>query len=157
MNEDLEDYFDEDTIVRDEIFNAFEDSLTCKICQGLLSEPTMCMKCQQVYCKACLDDWLKRGQGCPTRCQDSQFQKSISTCELLNKIKFRCKICEEVVYYDKLKEHTSQNCREKKKEKPELTKTFTDPKLTMNSNSDNFLFLYSNSTRLIGGGENHLD
>ena len=56
---------------------------------------------------------------CPNNCNNFKFIKSISKNELLSKIKYKCKNCNEEVFNDNIKTHLESNC----KKKIERTKT----------------------------------
>ncbi len=118
---DIREYINEENVIKDEIYNNFESSLTCSICTEIIIEPTMCMNCQNVYCKKCIDDWSKKSAKCPNRCQNTSYNKSVSISEMLSKLKFICKKCDNILNYDDMKKHKN-NCKKKKTPGENLTK-----------------------------------
>ena len=111
----IRDYINEENVIKDEIYKIFENSLTCSICSDIFINPMMCMNCQNVYCKACIDDWKKKSIKCPNRCENPNYNKSISTSEMLSKLKFICNKCDNVINYDDMKNHSLTDCSKKKK------------------------------------------
>ena len=75
----------------------------------------MCMNCQNVYCKTCIDDWKKKSIKCPNRCENPNYNKSLSTSEMLSKLKFICNKCDNVINYDDMKIHSLKDCSKEKK------------------------------------------
>ena len=65
----------------------------------------MCMNCLNVYCKKCIDDWSKKNNKCPNRCENPNYRKSIEKCNTLSKLKFKCEKCGKEIKYDDVKKH----------------------------------------------------
>ena len=101
----MEDFIREDTIVEDAIYLCFKDSVICPICSNILINPVMCMKCQNVYCKKCIDGWSKKDYKCPNRCENPNYQRSLEKNNILSKLKFKCQKCGEEILYDNAKSH----------------------------------------------------
>ena len=108
----METYINLQTVVNDEFYSAFRDSLLCPLCKNILINPMMCMKCQNVYCKKCSDDWSKKNDKCPNRCDNPNYQRSLEKNNILSKIKFKCEKCEQQILYNDVKEHVD-NCKTK--------------------------------------------
>ena len=106
----MEEYINDDTVVQDDFFNAFKDSITCPLCLCILIEPVMCMKCQNVYCKKCVDDWAKKDNKCPNRCENPNYKPSLEKNNILSKLKFKCQKCGEEILYDNVKSHI-ESCK----------------------------------------------
>jgi hypothetical protein len=106
----MEEYINDDTVVEDDFYNAFKDSITCPLCLCILIEPVMCMKCQNVYCKKCVDDWAKKDNKCPNRCEKPNYQKSLIKNEILSKLKFKCESCKMILEYNDAKIHKDKCC-----------------------------------------------
>ena len=68
--DDIREYINEKNVMKDEIYNAFEASVTCSICSDILIEPMMCMNCQIVNCKKCKEDWISKSHICPNKCKN---------------------------------------------------------------------------------------
>ena len=101
----MDEFMNDDTIVKDEIYNAFKDSISCPLCLSILINPVMCIKCQNVYCKKCADDWSKKSEKCPNRCDNPDYQKSIGKKDILSKLKFKCKKCGNTFQYENIEKH----------------------------------------------------
>ena len=107
----IREYINEKNVIKDEFYTNFESSFTCSICSDIFIEPTMCMNCQNVYCKECIEGWLQKSTTCPNRCQNTNFDKSKSTIEMLSKLNFICDKCDRVISYDEMKNHSLSNCQ----------------------------------------------
>ena len=106
----LREYINNETLIKDEIFKNFEFSVSCSICTEILINPMMCMNCQAVFCKSCIDEWSKKSAHCTNRCENTNYQKSILSQNILSKLKFICKKCEKVINYDDVKDHSLIKC-----------------------------------------------
>lgn len=105
----MENYINEDTVVNNEIYSTFKEDVICPICTNILIEPQMCMSCQNVYCKKCIDDWSKKNDKCPNRCENTNYQRSLEKKNILSKLKFNCIKCKEEIKYDEMEKHLN-NC-----------------------------------------------
>ena len=101
----MDKYINEETVVENEIYLAFKNEVTCPICAKLIINPLMCMNCQNVYCKKCIDDWSKKDKRCPNRCENPNYKKSIEKSNTLSKLKFKCERCGQQILYDNVKAH----------------------------------------------------
>ena len=111
----MEEYINEDTIVKNDIYEAFKDSIICPICLCIIIEPVMCLSCQNHFCKKCIKDWKKKEGGCPNKCSDSVFKDVIGKNNVITKCKFRCiKGCGEEIKFEDIKNHYSSDCLPKK-------------------------------------------
>ena len=87
------------------------NSLTCQICEEIIFDPIECSKCQNIFCKECLEFWLKKKEICPLNCpgifQPKQVHKLVKK-SLLN-LKYKCENfefgCKETPTYVNLIEH----------------------------------------------------
>jgi len=105
----MENYINEDTIIEDDIYSNFKDSVICGICSNILIEPTMCMNCQNAYCQKCINDWSKRDNRCPYHCENPSYKKSIEKSNILSKL-------DGEILYDNVKKH-SEICKSEKVQK----------------------------------------
>ena len=112
----MKEYVNEATIVRDKVYEMFSESITCPLCYNLMIEQVMCINCQNVYCKNCIEDWKTKGGGCPNHCENAVFKDVIEKNNNLTKFKFNCiKGCGEEIPFKKIKNHYKSNCMSKKK------------------------------------------
>ena len=108
--EDIQDYINEKYIIKDKIYEEFKFSISCQICTNIIYEPMMCMNCQNVYCKKCIDKWARIKRNCPNRCENPDYKFSISKNELLTKLKFKCKKCNNINTYNNIINHFLYGC-----------------------------------------------
>lgn len=77
------------------------DQLLCPICKNLFWDPVQ-TRCQHLFCKYCINEWIKRSPKCPT-CR--AFSPNVKHCEIISKvikeIKIKCqnKGCKETPTY----------------------------------------------------------
>ena len=148
----MEKYVNEDTIVKNEIYNAFKESITCPLCNNLMIEQVICLNCQNVYCKKCIEDLKTKGEGCPNNCSNPEFKDVIEKKNNITQFKFKCiKGCGEEIPFKDIKNHYSSNCLPKKNKIKFLDKRqaaeYTDktgkriPKITSMSIIYKFIYL----------------
>jgi len=101
----MEDFIRQDTVIEDSIYSVFKDSVICPLCSNILINPVMCMNCQSVYCKKCIDEWSEQDKKCPNKCENPNYKKSIEKINILSKLKFKCQKCGEEILYDNAKSH----------------------------------------------------
>ena len=106
----MENYINENTIIKDELYNAFKESVTCPLCLSILINPVMCMKCQNVFCQKCVGDWSKKDEKCPNRCTEPNYQRCLGKNEILSKLKFKCESCKMILEYNDAKIHKDKCC-----------------------------------------------
>ena len=104
----MEKFINEGTVVNNEIYQVFKDSVMCPICSNILIEPVICMKCQNSYCKRCSEDWTQKNDKCPNRCENPNYQKSLDKNNILSKLKFKCENCGEKIFYEKVQNHINE-------------------------------------------------
>lgn len=121
-----EDYFSDDCIVKNELYNSLKSLLTCPLCNNIYKDPLICSNCQSVYCQKCLDNYSKK-RDCPN-CKNNKFSKSILKNELLSKIKYKCKNCKEEVENDNIKAHLESNCEKKEDKEKTLAEEYKTKK-----------------------------
>ena len=124
---DKEDYFSDDCIVEDPLFLAIKSLIFCPLCKKIFKEPMMCSICQQVFCKKCIEDDLNK-KTCPNKCINCNFYRSISKNEIISKIKYKCKNCNEEVCNDSIKTHLESNCKKDCKRTKTLGELYTNKK-----------------------------
>jgi len=103
----MNEYIKEENIVKNEVYEALKDDITCQICFKLMILPMVCPNCQNTICNKCVDDWKKKGGTCPNGCK-SEFQKVIEKNNHIFKIKFKCiKGCGKEILFGDLAKHSS--------------------------------------------------
>ena len=110
MKLEKNEYFTDDCLVQNQLSFSFKDSLICPLCHKILKNPFICTKCQNSYCKKCLDacfNFMK----CPNHNEKGQFNISVMKTELLSKLKYKCKNCLKEVIQPDIKTHLEENCK----------------------------------------------
>ena len=74
----MEELINDKTIIKNELYNVFKDSITCPLCLNILINPVMCLHCQNAFCKKCIDNWSKNSQKCPKRCDNPNIKKVLA-------------------------------------------------------------------------------
>lgn len=121
----MEEYVNEKTIIKNELYESLKDDITCSICQNLMINPVMCMNCMNIYCKKCIEKWKNKGGTCPNHCKEYNFRDVIEKNNHITKFKFKCiRGCGEEIAFQDINKHYSGNCSQRKKAKKKL-KTVT--------------------------------
>jgi hypothetical protein len=113
----MEQYINDDTIIKDAQYEVFKDLIYCQICECLMIEPVMCFNCQNNFCKKCINDWKSRNaNSCPNRCENPIYRDVIGKNRLISKFKFKCiKGCGAEIPFEDINNHYKSNCIENKK------------------------------------------
>ncbi len=107
----MEEYINNDTVIRDEVYKAFPDQIICQICKCLMIESVICLKCQNHYCKKCIDSRNEKSGTCPNGCENPTFNNVIEKNRVITKLKFKCKKgCGAILSFDEIKKHYNSNC-----------------------------------------------
>lgn len=107
-------YITDDCIIEDELYKSIKNLIKCNICQKIIKDPIRCKSCQNSYCKACIDNWIKNQNKCPNECQNPEYIKNLEIPALLTNIKYLCKNCkQEIKYYD-VESHLKEGCKTNK-------------------------------------------
>ena len=102
-----EDYFPEESVVKDSIYMLMKDTITCSLCNKIIKNPMMCTNCQKTYCKNCLNNWVNT---CPNNCANPQYIKSLGVIDILSKLKYECQNCGKQIKSEDIKSHLDSNC-----------------------------------------------
>ena len=131
----MEKYVNNDTVIDNEMFKIFKPSVTCPLCKNIFIKPVM-SKCQNVYCKNCIDNWSKNNTKCPNNCcEEPEYQNCIFKNEILSQLKFYCVGCGKELAYNEAENHHNSCCpnktsadmdKSKKKKKFDLIKLSPD-------------------------------
>ena len=82
----MEKYVNSNTIIKNEVYEAFKDSIICPFCSNLIIEPVICFSCQETFCKNC----YKKNRSCPEKCKEPNIQDVIGKKNNITKFKFIC-------------------------------------------------------------------
>jgi len=103
-------FIDIESIQNKEEFERIKKTAICSICQGLIYQPKQCSKCENCFCKHCIDEWLKRNSTCPFRCPNATFKESRLIKNLLEKLNIKCPFgCDDIINYLDIDKH-KQEC-----------------------------------------------
>lgn len=94
-------------IANPEFLENLKDIVICSICTGVLINPVQCNKCENSYCKKCIEEWSKVQNYCPMKCKEQTFKEaSRITKNILSKIHFICPLgCFKKMDYQELLNH----------------------------------------------------
>ena len=53
-------YIDPDSVINKDDFKVLQNSAICIICEGIILYPVQCIKCENNFCKSCIDSWIKK-------------------------------------------------------------------------------------------------
>ena len=109
----METYINIDTIVQNDIYKMFQSSVICPLCKNIYIKPMLCINCQKVYCKRCIDNWSKNEKKCPNDCEDPQYNNCITKNDILSKLKFYCVECYDEIEYNNAEDHHNSCCPNK--------------------------------------------
>ena len=119
----MEKYINEGTIIKNDTFDSCRELIICQICECIMLEPVICVDCQNYYCKKCIEDWKKRSELCPNRCEKPIYKNVIEKNRLINRMKFKCiKGCGAEILFEDIKNHYSTNCLKNKKDNNNIKK-----------------------------------
>jgi hypothetical protein len=110
----MEKYVNNKTLVESEIAKALKSSVTCPLCSNILISPVMCMGCQKVYCKKCIDNSVNIDRKC--KCDNKDYQKCIGKNEILSQLNFYCVGCGQEIKYEEAQKHHDSCCPDKTSE-----------------------------------------
>ena len=120
----MEKYINEDTSVKNDVYDLFKENIKCSICSHLMIEPVICLSCQNSFCKKCIQDWKAKNGSCPKNCEICMINDVIGKNNFITKFKFKCiKGCGEEIPFDNINNHYSSDCLNKKKLKSIKTLT----------------------------------
>ena len=112
----MDKYLKEENIVKDDVFKAVKKDIICPICFELMIVPMICVECMTLYCQKCIEQWKKKGGGCPYRCKVFDFRKIPENKRKISSIKFRCiKGCGAEIPFNEIENHDKLECFKKKK------------------------------------------
>ena len=106
----MEEYINKDTIIENEVYKMFQSSVICPLCKNIYIKPILCINCQKVYCKRCIDNWSKNEKKCPNGCEDPQYNNCMTKNDILAKLEFYCVGCNKEIEYNNAEEHHNSCC-----------------------------------------------
>ena len=104
---DIESYFDENSLIENEYYNGIKDSIKCKYCNNILKEPMMCEKCQGAYCKKCTEGILNEIHH---KCENPSYIENKLAKTLLGNLKYLCKNCKREIKQSDIEKHLKTKC-----------------------------------------------
>lgn len=111
----MEKYINEKTIVKNNIYDLFNESIRCPICKCIMIEPVICLNCQNSLCKKCEQKLKENGENCPGKCSIPKIVDVNPKNNLISKFTFRCiKGCGKKIMFNDIKNHYNTDCLTKK-------------------------------------------
>ncbi|MCQ2820433.1 MAG: hypothetical protein MJ252_24475, partial [archaeon] len=102
----------EEDIINKEYYKSICDvGIMCTICQNIAINPITCSKCQNSFCKECIDEFKKKGTECPFRCTGATQKPNRVMRSVLSKLKIKCRRgCGEELSYSDYENHFMNAC-----------------------------------------------
>ncbi|CAF1593740.1 unnamed protein product, partial [Didymodactylos carnosus] len=104
------------SISEERVKNRRSDAFLCPICHNILWKPQQCSKCQQPICENCIATCLRHNPGvCPMCRLPYQEQRCMPQfynflCELQIECCNRSSGCNQILFYEQLEQHETQEC-----------------------------------------------
>ena len=118
---DLKEYINEDSVIKDEIYNSIKDSIICQICRDIIIIPMMCMECPNSFCLKCIEKWNYRNKTCPNRCRNPNYKFNKQLFNILSKLTFECINCNNNINYEEMIKHFYSKCGKEEVDNKEFT------------------------------------
>lgn len=98
-------------IINIEEYKVIEQIVTCSICCSILIKPVQCIECENCFCLDCINDWKKKSDTCPFKCENTKYKESKLAKRILGIIKIKCKNgCGENINYNDIQSHYDEKC-----------------------------------------------
>ena len=111
----MEKYINEKTIVKNNIYDLFNESIKCPTCKCIMIEPVICLNCQNTFCKKCEQKLEESSENCPGKCNFPKFSVVNPKNNLITKFKFKCiKGCGQEILFNDIKSHYNTDCLAKR-------------------------------------------
>jgi hypothetical protein len=96
-------------------FKDMVHDITCQICLSIVyPDPVCCKVCEKMYCKKCIDNWIKNSNRCPNNHKYKESQVSRLAKNLLENILFKCRNfnlgCTNQIKYGNYLKHVETEC-----------------------------------------------
>ena len=107
----MEKYVNEKTIIKDNIYDLFNESITCQSCKCIMIDPVICLNCQNTFCKKCQEKLKENGEYCPSKCENPNITDINPKKNYISKFKFKCiKGCGQEIMFNDIKAHYNTDC-----------------------------------------------
>ena len=104
--EDINSYFDENSLIEDDYYNNIKNLIKCKYCNKILKEPMMCKECLGSFCKNCIDELGKDNH----KCKSPVYIENTNAKSLLGTLKYLCKNCKSEIKGSDIENHLKEGC-----------------------------------------------
>ena len=98
------------TLAPEKCTKQLDPYLTCSLCHGVLT-PAMveCGECDQLNCRACIEEWKREEDGCPNCwASDVLGNPNRFVASMLNDFEFTCSKCRQTLRYTEYVKHDMQ-------------------------------------------------
>ena len=100
------------TVIKNDTYESLKEYIICPKCKKIILEPVMCSKCENHFCKKCIDKKNK----CPNGCKKVKLNDSKKN--FIKKLKFKCiRGCGTEIPYDDITDHYKSDCDKNNKMK----------------------------------------
>ncbi|MCQ2817922.1 MAG: hypothetical protein MJ252_11715 [archaeon] len=101
----------EEEVINQDYLKQFESFCICQICEGVIYDGLSCSECDNTWCRACIEPWLKKSNECPYRDKNPTLKKDRKGRAILEKLKFKCRNnCGIQINYSDLENHYKNSC-----------------------------------------------
>ncbi len=113
-------YYDIELVANPDVLETMKELSQCSICTGLVIDPKQCDKCENAFCRECVDSWLRKSSSCPFKCENPNFKEAGRALKtMINKLILRCpQGCPKTFNYEGLKTHVCDKTQENLKDCP---------------------------------------
>ena len=112
----MEEYINEKTIIKDNIYEMFSDFIHCSICGIIMISSFICLNCENRFCRKCMEKLEENKDKCPGKCEFPNIKELTGEKNLINKFKFKClRGCGKKLKLEEINSHYSLNCPNRKK------------------------------------------
>lgn len=107
-------YYDIELVANPDVLKTMNELSQCSICTGLVIDPKQCDKCENAFCRECVDSWVKKSSSCPFKCENANFKEAGRALKtMINKLILKCPLgCPKTFSYENLKSHVCDRAQE---------------------------------------------
>ena len=106
LEDDLDMYFDEDCLIKDEYYNSVKNLIKYNFCHKILQELMMYLRCKVLFCKNCKDELENFNH----KCEKPTYVQNKNAISLISQLKYLCKNCKAEVKEIDIENHIKEGC-----------------------------------------------
>ena len=110
----MEEYINETTIVKDNLYEYFSTSIKCQKCGKIMIKPLICLNCQKRFCQKCYEEMKENKENCPGNCTNPNITEVTEENNYIKKFNFKCiKGCGKKLKYEEVEFHYILDCSDR--------------------------------------------